>query len=541
MGVYKGLTYPFNTFLFRPDDRFMDFFSMISATEHYSPYIEGKGCYFPFCYVIIYLFTLLNKHISFIFFLLIFTISFFYICVKHLDSHDLAETLKNSAIFVFLTYPFLQSIDRGNFEVFVFLFLSFFIYFYMKEKYFIAVLFLSFAVAMKAFPGVFFILLLSDKRYKKLLCSLFLILFLTFIPLVTFKGGFLNNLNTMFQNQRSYNNKYAMSNEGLYFGHSLAGMIKIILSSRKTVNITDGTLEALKNKEWYEITADTIEKLKNKITDDKLETIKALRLQHFSEKKSKLVELLKEMKFSEDKIEETLNHAITLRHPVFSSREELNNIFTTLKFTEDDINLIAEYSKTNMAPDKLEIIKSLKNKPVHSCGELAAILEKSGFRKKEIEITTTILSSGDNKLNIHVTLISLCSIIIFIFITCYVIFIEKDTWKKIALLVCSMNLLPPVSLDYKLIHIFIPIFLFINSDKEDSYDLIYIFLFSFLLIPKGFYHFNFISGANPYECNIGTVINPILMILIMLLIIVTGIRKYILSLKRTSGFTQNPC
>ncbi|MEQ8222369.1 MAG: glycosyltransferase 87 family protein [Candidatus Eremiobacterota bacterium] len=534
-GVYRDMPYPFNTFLFRPDDRFMDFFSMVSATEHYSPYIEGKGCYFPFCYVIIYLFTFLSKNISFIFFLIIFTISFFYLSVKYLHVNDMAETLKNSAIFIFLTYPFLISIDRGNFEVFVFIFLSFFMFFYIRRKYFISILFLSFATSMKVFPGVFFILLLSDKRYKELLYSLILISLLTIVPLLTFKGGFSNNLHAMVQNQKSYNGKYTMSSEGLYFGHSFAGMIKIILATGEKVTITDDTLERLKNKEWYEITADTIANLKNKISDDKIETIKAMRLQHFSERKSKLIALLKDMKFSEEKIKEIVNHAIMLRHPVFSSRDELNDIFTVLKFSEEDINIIAEHSKTTMAPEKLDIIKSLKNKPVHSCGQLAEMMKEAGFRKKEIEISTNLLASCNNKIKIPVTLITLWSIIIFIFITCYVIFIETDTWKKAALLICSMNLLPPVSGDYKLIHMFIPIFLFINSDKKDSCDFIYIVLFSFLLIPKSFYHFNFIPGANPYECNIGTVINPVVMILIMLLITGTGIRTYILSLKNKAA------
>jgi hypothetical protein len=60
---------------------------------------------------------------------------------------------------------------------------------------------------------------------------------------------------------------------------------------------------------------------------------------------------------------------------------------------------------------------------------------------------------------------------------------EALYWKKIALLVCCMNLLPFVSSDYKLLHLFIPFFLFVNAPRAPR-DTFYAVLFAFLLIPK---------------------------------------------------------
>ena len=65
-------------------------------------------------------------------------------------------------------------------------------------------------------------------------------------------------------------------------------------------------------------------------------------------------------------------------------------------------------------------------------------------------------------------------------------FIETDFWKKVSLLVFIMLLFPYTSADYKLLHLFIPIVLFINNKKEEKNDLIYTILFALLLIPKNY-------------------------------------------------------
>lgn len=101
----------------------------------------------------------------------------------------------------------------------------------------------------------------------------------------------------------------------------------------------------------------------------------------------------------------------------------------------------------------------------------------------------------------------------------YIVRHEKVYWKKVALLVISMNLLPYTSTDYKLMHLFIALFLFINSQREEKWDFLYIVLFSLLLIPKDYYYFN----NNPlYTLN--NVLNAFLMLTILSLIIGTNFR-----------------
>ena len=117
------------------------------------------------------------------------------------------------------------------------------------------------------------------------------------------------------------------------------------------------------------------------------------------------------------------------------------------------------------------------------------------------------------------------SILSFTMLSFFIVFIEKVFWKRITLLVISMCLLPYTSTDYKLLHFFIPMFLFINVEKSefsfiDKFGLHYILIFSLLLIPKNYYYFY----DNPLY-SINNVLNPILMIVLLFLIIQSGLQN----------------
>jgi hypothetical protein len=101
----------------------------------------------------------------------------------------------------------------------------------------------------------------------------------------------------------------------------------------------------------------------------------------------------------------------------------------------------------------------------------------------------------------------------------YILRIERAPWKRVALLVCAMCLLPYTSTDYKLLHFFFPIFLFVNHPQPEKYDMLYAVLFGLLLIPKSYvrlYHLDF------YTTNV--VLNTGAMLAIVGLIVLTGLR-----------------
>jgi hypothetical protein len=125
-------------------------------------------------------------------------------------------------------------------------------------------------------------------------------------------------------------------------------------------------------------------------------------------------------------------------------------------------------------------------------------------------------------LSIYIKLI----LIIFIALAGYVVFIEKIFWKKVSILIFAMILLPHISADYRLIYIFMPLFLFINSAERDKYDMFYVIAFGLLLIPKDYYIFSkAISDSGFSDISIAVVLNILIIIAMMAVIIIDGFLK----------------
>lgn len=104
--------------------------------------------------------------------------------------------------------------------------------------------------------------------------------------------------------------------------------------------------------------------------------------------------------------------------------------------------------------------------------------------------------------------------------TIFFIWKEKILWKQLTLITCHFLLLPCITYDYKLIFLFIPIWLFVNSKEKNKFDVAYTILFGLMLIPK---HFVF---TNPHITSptivkwftLSIIANPIIMLLLMGLI-----------------------
>lgn len=83
-GFYLGKPYPQNTFLFRPDDKFNDFFNPVRGSEDLDPFRPDKitymGGYPPFGYLLAYLFSLIvPRTLSWFIFILSFFLAFFFL------------------------------------------------------------------------------------------------------------------------------------------------------------------------------------------------------------------------------------------------------------------------------------------------------------------------------------------------------------------------------------------------------------------------------------------------------------------------------
>ncbi len=106
-------------------------------------------------------------------------------------------------------------------------------------------------------------------------------------------------------------------------------------------------------------------------------------------------------------------------------------------------------------------------------------------------------------------------------------FLEKELWKKITLLLAIIILLPYVSSSYKMIFMFIPLWLFVNKDTKSKFDMAHTILFGLLLVP---YHLIIITptNSNPHGVLSATpLVLPSLLLVMAFLIIYENIREKI--------------
>jgi hypothetical protein len=365
VGYFFKLSYPYNTFLFRPEDRFMDFMwpYTIAANPYHIPRPDFQN--FPTLYRMASIFTLLKPDLALQVFLGFFTLGILLISFSQIEAFRRRSTLIDVFYLfalVFFSYPVLIAFDRANYEIVVFFCLYLYIALYRRYPL-ISAGFLAIAVALKAFPVIMGLLLLSDKKYKEIVCAAGITVMITLMSYASFPGGMILNIDHHLRNLSLYNHIYATGNEGLGFGHSLFGALKFILYLIQPELITHGT------------------------------------------------------------------------------------------------------------PKKLIL------------GYIALTIA--------LLIATSI----------------------------YVLKIEKSFWKKFTLLVCALNLLPLVSGDYKLLHLFVPLYFFLHSQERLSTDVITAILFALLLIPKSYWH---LPGLP--EVSIAVLLNPILMLTMVILIVKQGLK-----------------
>lgn len=244
---YCHLDYPLNTFLFRPEDRFNDFFNVINACKENSPYLTPywlKSNYFPVGNTIFYLLSMLgSKYMLLISVYIVFILLYFFFVRSMFGRKIRFEEYTSFLALLLLTYPFLMNLDRGNIEVFLFLSVWGFFYFYNKGKTYTGLIFLALAISIKLFPGVFLILLLKDRKYKNIVFTLLLVILSSVISMLTFDGSFMDNikalLNTFADFNNIFNNWYWKV--GLQHNVSLYGAIKVI--SFAIISLFGGTFD----------------------------------------------------------------------------------------------------------------------------------------------------------------------------------------------------------------------------------------------------------------------------------------------------------
>ena len=222
-----GLEYPMNSFLFLPEDRFMDFFHINSIVSGGHPYQEGSS-YPPFALFCAMLISklipgsakmdpffvrdnssngMIVLHVMFLISIIIIgsalVVNFLKIRSTKLDStKKLAsgDFVKNKILPVILllgavvfSAPMIYAYDRGNYLILCVVFLFLFVFLY--EKYpILSALSLAIASALKIYPLVLFLVFLLERKWKPLFIGLLSGGVVTFLTFFCFAGTFIENL-----------------------------------------------------------------------------------------------------------------------------------------------------------------------------------------------------------------------------------------------------------------------------------------------------------------------------------------------------------
>jgi len=218
-GAYLHMDFPFNTFLFAPDDRFRDFFGPYVQAQNLEAYINKPGLvisqYFPFLYLIIYPFTFLEMHFaSYLFSVIFYSLSIFlsWLYISKLNHiKTLSNKITTTTAFTLMNYGMLFCFDRGNVEIIVYILLCIAFLYFLKNNIKIFSLFIILATMVKPYIGLYSIILINLKDRSTIVLYfkfLTILIIMFFSMMIFFSGKYNDNINTLYNNLVLVKNMY---------------------------------------------------------------------------------------------------------------------------------------------------------------------------------------------------------------------------------------------------------------------------------------------------------------------------------------------
>ncbi|MFZ2951179.1 MAG: glycosyltransferase 87 family protein [Desulfuromonadaceae bacterium] len=209
----KNNIYPYNTFLFNQPDRFSDFTIVLQEAFDLNPYLGHNSAQYPLLCFVGYLLALVatnnfNFHYIYFFYVFACLFIFVYIVDKLSDSSQKVFSIVTIGLIFLTSYPFLFAVDRGNFELLVFITVAISLYYYKVESYYKSAFFLACAASMKLLPLYYLVIFIKDRKYKELAFSTGCFLAINLGILSLFRGGVYNNLLYLVNGGNIKNNVY---------------------------------------------------------------------------------------------------------------------------------------------------------------------------------------------------------------------------------------------------------------------------------------------------------------------------------------------
>ncbi len=194
-----GATYPWNTFLFNPVDRYNDWIKSVEVAATPDPYYtKGGGAYFPFSYLALRVGAVSSQILSLAIFkaisaALICTGSFLFwrnnFAAPAADRQTRQMFLLPLLLIVFVNYPLWFGLDRGNLDLWICGLCLIYVGELGRPASLIGPLALGVAVALKGYPLALILLGLQQCRYRESALAVLTAIALTLLALLQFKSG----------------------------------------------------------------------------------------------------------------------------------------------------------------------------------------------------------------------------------------------------------------------------------------------------------------------------------------------------------------
>jgi hypothetical protein len=226
-GAVLHLRYPADTFLFDAADRFGDYRNIVAHQRGGDPYgTPLHMVYPPFMAVPARALLALPMAVGLLLVsaaLLMSLLALFSRATAGLRSVSFRGT---ALVGLIGSYPVLFALDRGNFEIIVFLFFAGFLWCLHSGRSWPAAVLLSVAIALKGSPLPFAGLFVIRRQWRQLALCLSLTLGWTFTGLQILHPPATVALKSFLRNLGYYSNIYVSGQDGWTYGHSLYGGIR---------------------------------------------------------------------------------------------------------------------------------------------------------------------------------------------------------------------------------------------------------------------------------------------------------------------------
>ncbi len=236
---WMGFSWPWNTFLFNPADRFNDWYNSVAQAASVNPYFSSNqaiATYFPVTYFLLKVavgFDPLTSIVIYFFIsiiLLILAASIACMPMWNNGYYDYKYT-KDTLLLVIATlisYPVIFALDRGNIDIWIGLLGAIFVLTQRTKFWIVGLIFLSLAIALKGYPAVLLLLLVSERQYKRMIFCSISALLISIIILQFLWDGFDLNLTGFLSNLNSYYDMYVLGPHSLFASSDPYNMTRTI-------------------------------------------------------------------------------------------------------------------------------------------------------------------------------------------------------------------------------------------------------------------------------------------------------------------------